>query len=114
MNLRLPFSFLSVSAGQRMWKILSFTVAIPSVIVCYINAEMKEKEEHERIKVEGVAPFIAYPHLRSRTKASIAQALFTVVNLCFFSGKMHPLVTLITLDCTTFFVTMIRVYHCVM
>ena len=108
--------FISVSAGQRMWKILSFTVAIPSVIVCYINAEMKEKEEHERIKVEGVAPFIAYPHLRSRTKASIAQALFTVVNLCFFLGNAPPSdANNVGLRGTTFFVMLIRVYpHCVM
>ncbi|KAI0223051.1 Cytochrome c oxidase subunit 6A, mitochondrial [Lamellibrachia satsuma] len=55
-------------AGMRLWKILSFTVAIPSVIVCYVNSQMKEKEEHERLKMEGVQPFVAYSHLRIRSK----------------------------------------------
>ena len=60
------------AAGVKLWKILTFTVAIPSVIVCYVNAQMKEKEEHERLKMEGPPEFVAYPHLRLRSKASKA------------------------------------------
>jgi len=50
--------------GIRLWKILSFVVALPGVGVCYINATLKEAEErkHER------AEFAAYSHLRMRTK----------------------------------------------
>ncbi|KAK2181365.1 hypothetical protein NP493_401g01024 [Ridgeia piscesae] len=55
-------------AGVKLWKILTFTVAVPSVIVCYVNAQMKEKEEHERLKMEGPPEFVAYPHLRLRSK----------------------------------------------
>ena len=50
--------------GIRLWKILSFAVALPGVGVCYINATLKEAEEkqHER------AEFVAYSHLRLRSK----------------------------------------------
>ncbi|KAI0223050.1 Cytochrome c oxidase subunit 6A1, mitochondrial [Lamellibrachia satsuma] len=51
-----------------MWRILSFTVAVPGVIVTYINASMTHKEEHERLKDEGRPKFIPYTHLRRRTK----------------------------------------------
>jgi cytochrome c oxidase subunit 6a len=49
---------------MRLWKILSFTVAIPGVIVCIVNARIKEAEEHQHPRPE----FIAYDHLRRRTK----------------------------------------------
>jgi cytochrome c oxidase subunit 6a len=51
--------------GMRLWKILSFTVAIPGVLLCYLNARSKEAEHHEH----HVRPeFINYDHLRRRTK----------------------------------------------
>jgi len=53
------------SGGMRLWKLLSAFVAIPGVAVCWVNAQIKEKEEHEH----GERPeFAAYDHLRRRTK----------------------------------------------
>jgi cytochrome c oxidase subunit 6a len=51
--------------GIRLWKILSFLVALPGVGVCLINATIKEKEEKEH----HVRPeFVPYSHLRLRSK----------------------------------------------
>ncbi|KAJ0059941.1 hypothetical protein NL108_016119, partial [Boleophthalmus pectinirostris] len=44
----------------RTWKILSFVVAFPGVIVCMVNAYLKA-HEHEN-------EFVRYSHLRIRTK----------------------------------------------
>jgi len=53
------------SGGIRLWKILSFAVALPGVAACYINAQLMEKEEREH----HVRPeFVPYSHLRMRTK----------------------------------------------
>merc|ERR1712168_1074369 len=53
------------AGGARRWKILTFVVAIPGVIVCYVNSEKKEAEH----KAHYHRPeFIAYEHLRLRTK----------------------------------------------
>ncbi|XP_020795025.1 cytochrome c oxidase subunit 6A, mitochondrial-like [Boleophthalmus pectinirostris] len=46
--------------GARTWKILSFVVAFPGVIVCMVNAYLKA-HEHEN-------EFVRYSHLRIRTK----------------------------------------------
>ncbi|XP_020379859.1 cytochrome c oxidase subunit 6A, mitochondrial-like [Rhincodon typus] len=49
--------------GARMWKILSFVVAIPGVTVCMLNCYLKaQQHSHERHE------FVAYEHLRIRTK----------------------------------------------
>ncbi|NP_001004884.1 cytochrome c oxidase subunit VIa polypeptide 2 [Xenopus tropicalis] len=49
--------------AARTWKILSFTVALPGVAVCMLNAWLKKQHHpHERPK------FVAYDHLRIRTK----------------------------------------------
>jgi cytochrome c oxidase subunit 6a len=53
------------AGGIRLWKLLSFFVAVPGVGVCYVNAQLKEKHErehHERPE------FVPYSHLRMRTK----------------------------------------------
>ncbi|EHH21242.1 hypothetical protein EGK_04259 [Macaca mulatta] len=49
--------------SARMWKTLTFFVALPGVAVSMLNVYLKSHHgEHERPK------FIAYPHLRIRTK----------------------------------------------
>ncbi|XP_043571255.1 cytochrome c oxidase subunit 6A, mitochondrial-like isoform X2 [Chiloscyllium plagiosum] len=49
--------------GARMWKILTFIVAIPGVTVCMLNCYLKaQQHSHER------HDFVPYEHLRIRTK----------------------------------------------
>ncbi|XP_042193772.1 cytochrome c oxidase subunit 6A, mitochondrial [Callorhinchus milii] len=49
--------------SARLWKILSFVVALPGVGVCMLNTYLKSQEHsHER------SEFIAYTHLRIRSK----------------------------------------------
>jgi cytochrome c oxidase subunit 6a len=52
------------SGGIRLWKILSFTVAVPGVLLCWLNAKSKEAEHHGKERPE----FVHYDHLRRRTK----------------------------------------------
>ncbi|ROT84115.1 cytochrome c oxidase subunit 6A, mitochondrial [Penaeus vannamei] len=46
--------------GVKQWKMLSFLVALPAVALCMVNAFMAEHEARPE--------FIAYEHLRLRTK----------------------------------------------
>ncbi|XP_037672973.1 cytochrome c oxidase subunit 6A1, mitochondrial [Choloepus didactylus] len=49
--------------SARMWKALTYFVALPGVGVSMLNCVLKSREEeHERPE------FIAYPHLRIRSK----------------------------------------------
>ncbi|XP_058035712.1 cytochrome c oxidase subunit 6A, mitochondrial isoform X1 [Ahaetulla prasina] len=51
-------------SSARLWKILSFVVAFPSVGICWLNVQLKKRAHpHERPE------FIPYRHLRIRTKA---------------------------------------------
>ncbi|XP_023704047.1 cytochrome c oxidase subunit 6A2, mitochondrial [Cryptotermes secundus] len=52
------------SGGSKLWRNLSFFVALPSVGLCMVNAYLKHQEEahHERPE------FIPYEHLRLRNK----------------------------------------------
>ena len=48
-----------------MWKRISLFVALPGVGICWVNAQIKEKEEHEHY----VRPeFVPYEHLRIMNK----------------------------------------------
>ncbi|XP_055986977.1 cytochrome c oxidase subunit 6A1, mitochondrial [Sorex fumeus] len=49
--------------SARMWKALTYFVALPGVAVSMLNVFLKSQhEEHERPE------FVAYPHLRIRSK----------------------------------------------
>ncbi|XP_041348749.1 cytochrome c oxidase subunit 6A, mitochondrial-like [Gigantopelta aegis] len=50
------------AGGARVWKIMSFVVALPGVVVCWANAFMHHEHEEER------NDFVAFEHLRLRTK----------------------------------------------
>uniref|UniRef100_A0A4W3HN58 Cytochrome c oxidase subunit n=1 Tax=Callorhinchus milii TaxID=7868 RepID=A0A4W3HN58_CALMI len=55
--------FCQLVFTARLWKILSFVVALPGVGVCMLNTYLKSQEHsHER------SEFIAYTHLRIRSK----------------------------------------------
>lgn len=54
----------SHEGGAKTWKILSFVLALPGVAVCMVNARMKAQEHAKH----GQPEFVAYPHLRIRTK----------------------------------------------
>ncbi|XP_036624613.1 cytochrome c oxidase subunit 6A1, mitochondrial-like [Trichosurus vulpecula] len=46
----------------RMWRTLTFFVALPGVAVSMLNAYLKSREHHEWPEL------VPYPHLRIRTK----------------------------------------------
>jgi cytochrome c oxidase subunit 6a len=54
------------TGGSKTWKLLTFVVALPGVAICWINAEIKEKEEHGHARPE----FVPYAHLRLRSKVN--------------------------------------------
>ncbi|KDR23661.1 cytochrome c oxidase subunit 6A, mitochondrial [Zootermopsis nevadensis] len=52
------------SGGYKLWKNLSFFVALPAVGLCMVHAYLKHQEEHHHERPE----FIPYEHLRIRNK----------------------------------------------
>ncbi|EPQ10088.1 Cytochrome c oxidase subunit 6A1, mitochondrial [Myotis brandtii] len=53
----------SQEGSARLWKSLTYFVALPGVAVSMLNVFLKSRHgEHERPE------FVAYPHLRIRTK----------------------------------------------
>ncbi|KAI8489095.1 PREDICTED: cytochrome c oxidase subunit 6A, mitochondrial-like isoform X1 [Branchiostoma belcheri] len=53
------------SGGMDLWKKMSVLVALPALVICMLNAYLKEKEHHEHPRPE----FLPYNHLRIRSKA---------------------------------------------
>ncbi|KAI8480601.1 PREDICTED: cytochrome c oxidase subunit 6A, mitochondrial-like isoform X2 [Branchiostoma belcheri] len=52
------------SGGMDLWKKMSVLVALPALVICMLNAYLKEKEHHEHPRPE----FLPYNHLRIRSK----------------------------------------------
>jgi len=58
-------SAVAHEGGTKTWKWLSLLVAVPGVALCWINAYLKEAEHHAHYERPE---FVAYEHLRMRTK----------------------------------------------
>ena len=56
--------FFNPLATLKTWKNVSFFVAVPAILICTINAWLKEKEHHSHPR----PGFVSYPHLRIRNK----------------------------------------------
>ncbi|XP_055681790.1 cytochrome c oxidase subunit 6A, mitochondrial [Lutzomyia longipalpis] len=52
------------SGGWKLWKRLSFFVAIPAVGLCMLNAYLGHQKDHGKPRPE----FVKYEHLRMRSK----------------------------------------------
>lgn len=50
------------------WRNFSLFVAIPACLFAAYNGFKKEAEHHHHVEEHGRAPFLAYSHLRIRTK----------------------------------------------
>lgn len=60
----LPIFFISLG-GYKLWKKMSFFVALPAIALGMLNAYLAHQEEHhERPE------FVAYDYLRVRTKVT--------------------------------------------
>ena len=65
LNSIFPSLFFSLSlATMKTWKLISYFVAIPGILICTYNTYLKEKEHHEHPRAE----FVPYSHLRIRSK----------------------------------------------
>uniref|UniRef100_A0A7N9DGL9 Cytochrome c oxidase subunit 6A1, mitochondrial n=1 Tax=Macaca fascicularis TaxID=9541 RepID=A0A7N9DGL9_MACFA len=74
--------------SARMWKTLTFFVALPGVAVSMLNVYLKSHHgEHER------SEFIAYPHLRIRTKVRPCTSLRvrSLFVMCALVQVLHSL-----------------------
>ncbi|KAK9888031.1 hypothetical protein WA026_000313 [Henosepilachna vigintioctopunctata] len=48
--------------GYKIWKNISIFIAVPAIALCMVNCWLEHKKGHER------PPFVAYEHMRIRTK----------------------------------------------
>merc|ERR1712150_215515 len=51
--------------GMKTWMRMTYLIALPGVAICWVNAQIKEKEHHEHYERPE---FLAYEHLRIRSK----------------------------------------------
>ena len=60
---------------------ISLFVGIPMVFLSAYNAYKLESEHHHHIEEHGRPPFVAYPHLRRRSKVvtSVSSILYHVI-----------------------------------
>ena len=73
-----------------MWMLMSLFIALPACLVAYINAKKRDEAEHHHPRQE----FVAYPHLRMRTKVLVVFVtkcqfiwLSSVFAVAIFSAK---------------------------
>ncbi|KAK2147594.1 hypothetical protein LSH36_545g00001 [Paralvinella palmiformis] len=59
-----PSAMAGETGGMKQWKKLTALLAIPGVILCYVNANMKEAERAELPRPE----FKPYSYMFHRTK----------------------------------------------
>ena len=64
LNSIFPSLFSLSLATMKTWKLISYFVAIPGILICTYNTYLKEKEHHEHPRAE----FVPYSHLRIRSK----------------------------------------------
>lgn len=64
-NFFLIFFFFNLPAGgYKLWKKVTFFVAIPSVMLCMLNTYLAHQADHGKPRQE----FVKYEHLRVRNK----------------------------------------------
>ena len=56
---------ITIADSVALWRNLTYFVALPAVVLVSINTYLVEKEHHKHFKRPE---FIAYDHLRIRTK----------------------------------------------
>jgi hypothetical protein len=80
------FFLANCLGGAKLWKNLSFFVALPAVGLCMVNAYLKHQEEHHHTRAE----FIPYEHLRIRNKVC-GIGLQYISQTCLLHTLLEPI-----------------------